>query len=98
MKKTAIYPNRDDWKSNFWNKNYKILVTAQGIEFRVNADCTSDAIDYVIDYSENHLPRLVTSYSELKEDDYTDTEIDDYICGGNAGLYLTTHNILVEVV
>ena len=94
------YPNRDDLTKNFWKNNYKIYVTAQGIEFHVNADCEQDAIDYIIDYcadeDEGNMPGLVADYRELLDDGITENEINDYICGGNKSLYLTTHNIHIE--
>lgn len=92
------YPNKDDFDEKFWKNNYLVTVTAQGIEFTVNADCEQAAIDYVIDYCDEIMPGLVAPYSELIEEGYTDTEINDYICGGNAGLYLTTHNINIETI
>lgn len=91
------YPNKDDFDEKFYPNNYKVFVTAQGIEFHVNAHDEGEAIDAVIDYcEEKEMKGLVSSYLELKDDDYTDTEIEDFTCGGNHGLYLTTHNIHIE--
>ena len=96
-KQTMIhYPNKYDLETKFWNKNYRISITAQGIDFIVNADSESDAIDFIIDYcQENELSGLVSTYEELKADDCSDTEINDYVYGGNEGLYLTTNNIQI---
>jgi len=91
-------PNPDDLAENFWNHNYLVTVTAHGIKFKVNADSEQDALDYVIDYCEDKMPGLVASYQELRDDDYSDDEIDDYYCGGNHSLYLTTHNIHIDVL
>ena len=87
------YPNIDDFEEGFWDTNYKILVSSQGIEFHVNADCTGDAIDYVIDYCEEHCPGLLWD-DEQDDIDYQD----DYICGGNHGRYFSTYNVLVKIM
>lgn len=84
------YPNKEDFDSKFWNHNYKILVSAQGIEFYVNADCEQEALDYVIDDCEENMPGLLWE----DEPEFPD----DYICGGNHGRYLSTHNIHIEEI
>ena len=89
------FPNRLDFEDGFWKHNYRVLVTAQGIEFIVNADCEQDALDFVIDDCELHYPGLVEHYHVLAEQGLADAEIDEYICGGNHALYLTTHNVRV---
>lgn len=86
------YPNKDDYLESFWIHNYKILVSAQGIEFCVNAACEQDALDYVIDYCEEFLPGLLWPRKEAVTDEF----ISEYICGGNHGRYLSTHNIHIE--
>ena len=86
------YPNKDDFDGGFWKHNYKIFLTAQGIEYHVNADCERDAIDYVIDYCEENHPGLLMSIEERDEEKF----LDEYICGGNHGLYLNTHNVYIE--
>ena len=88
-KDTVYYPNKDDWNEKFWEHNYNILLTEQGIPFNVNAACEGDAIDYVIDYCAEHLPGLVFTQEEAAEEEY----IEDYVNGGNEGLYLSTQNI-----
>ena len=85
--------NKDDYEENFWNHNYKITVTAQGLEFIVNANNEQDAIDYLIDYCQEHHPGLLMTHEETFEEEF----IDDYICGGNEGLYLNTYNIHIEL-
>ena len=83
----AYYPNQDDFVHNFWNHNYTVLVTAQGIRFVVNADNEQDAIYYIIDYCQEHLTGLVFTPDEAHNlrlesiKDYGDERyIDDYIC------------------
>jgi hypothetical protein len=88
------YPNKSDYDEHFWKHNYRILLTSQGIEFRVNADNDQDALDYVIDYCEENLPGLIMSREEEEEEEY----LDDYICGGNHSVYLNTHNVHIEEV
>jgi hypothetical protein len=87
--KDPIYPNKDDYDAKFWNFNYKILVTSQGIVFIVNADSAGDAIDYVIDYCQEHLPGLLFTPEEALNEEF----IEDYICGGNEGLYFNTSSV-----
>lgn len=89
------YPNKDDWNEKFWKNNYRVLLTAQGIEFLVNANHEQDALDFIIDYcrQEGNLPGLIAEDYEL-----SDVETRKFICGGNRGLYLTINNIYIEVV
>jgi|APSaa5957512622_1039677.scaffolds.fasta_scaffold127795_2 hypothetical protein len=89
-----IYPNKDDYDENFWGKNYRVLVSTQGIEFLVNANHEGDAIDEVIDYCEEYLPGLLWTREEEMEEEF----IDEYICGGNHGRYFSTYNIHIEEV
>ena len=86
------YPNKDDYQENFWNNNYRILVTAQGFEFVVNADCEQEAIDYVIDYCEEEFPNLLMSDKEVNSNDF----LEDYVQGGNHSRYFNTFNIHIE--
>ena len=88
------YTNKEDFDSKFWDHNYRILVTAQGIEFIVNADNNQDALDYIIDYCEENLPGLLFSRDEENEKEF----LDEYVCGGNKGLYLNTHHIHIEEI
>jgi len=88
------YPNKDDYEDNFWNNNYRVTLTMQGIEFLVNADNKQDAIDYVIDYCQDNIPGLLMTIEEQEQEEY----LEDYISGGNEGLYLNTYNInIVEI-
>lgn len=86
------YPNKDDFDEKFWKHNYKVLLTAQGIEYHVNAANEQDALDFVIDYCEEHHPGLLMTREEQEEEEY----LEDYICGGNHGLYLNTHHVFIE--
>lgn len=87
-----IYPNKDDFDAHFWKHDYRVLVSSQGIEFIVNADCEQDAIDYVIDYCEKHSSGLIMSRDDEEKEEY----LDDYISGGNHGRYLNTTNVHIE--
>jgi hypothetical protein len=93
-KDNVYYPNHDDYKENFWNNNYRVSVTAQGIEFMVNADNEQEALDYVIDYCEEHLPGLIMSRDDEESEEY----LDDYVSGGNHGRFLNTFNIHIESI
>ena len=88
------YPNKEDYEEQFWNHNYKVQVSMQGMEFIVNADCEQDAIDYIIDDCEENYPGLLWSREEEQEQEY----LEEYICGGNHGRYLSTHNIHIEEI
>ena len=92
--RTIHYPNKDDWEQQFWKNNYQVFLTSQGIRFHVNADHEQDALDYVIDYCEKHLPGLLFSREEELEEEY----LNEYFCGGNHGRYLNTLNIHIELV
>ena len=99
MKDKITIVNQDDYNNRFWKKNYLIRVTYQGIPFIVNADNEQEAIDYLIDYCEEHCPGLVSTYQELIDAGYTDIEIDELITGGNHGLYLTIDDVIrIEVM
>jgi len=89
-----FYPNLDDYTNDFWNNNYKITVSAQGIEFFVNADCSQDAIDIVIDDCEKNHPGLIMSIED--EENEQCQYLDDYICGGNHNRYFSTYNVQIE--
>ena len=86
------YLNKDDYKENFWNHNYRILVSAQGIEFIVNADHEQDALDYVMDYI------VSKGWTGLYTDDFAKAEIEEWLCAGNDGYHFTTHNIFIEEI
>ena len=93
--KEVYYPNPDDWNNNFW-KRYYLVEMVEGIfnsSFAVNADCEQDAIDYVIDYCEEHLPGLIMSIEEEEGEEF----IEDYVCGGNHDKYLNVQNINISI-
>lgn len=85
------YPNIDDFTEHFWKNDYHILLTSQGISFFVNADNEQEALDFIIDYCEDKMPGLVASINEIDE-----SEADQYYCGGNHSLYLTTDHIHIK--
>ena len=92
---TQVYfPNVDDWKEDFWKRDYLITLASQGVPFAVNADNEQAALDYVIDYCEDNLPGLLMSQEEIDEEEY----LNDYICGGNHGRYLNTMDISIELL
>jgi len=86
------WTNKNDWDSHFWKHRYVVTLDL-GVEFNVNADNGQDALDYVIDYCEDHCPGFVAAFADLDDD-----ERNEYYCGGNAGLYLTSDFVgLAEV-
>jgi hypothetical protein len=87
------FVNPGDWSSKFWKHNYLVTVTAQGIQFFVNADCEQNALDELIDFCEDRYPGLASDGADLDED-----EREEYFCGGNHGLYLTTDHIQIKEV
>jgi hypothetical protein len=89
--------NLDDWAEKFWAHDYLITVTAQGLEFVVNAAHEQDALDELIDFFEQAgYHGLIATYQDLTEDGLKDDQIDEYICGGNHGLYLTTEHVMIK--
>lgn len=87
------FVNPGDWAAHFWKHNYLITVTAQGIQFFVNADYEGAALAELVDYCEDRYPGLVADGADLLEE-----EREEYFCGGNHGLYLTTDHIKIEEV
>jgi hypothetical protein len=88
------FVNPGDWQAHTWKHNYLVTVTAQGMQFFVNADCEQDALDELIDFFEAMgWAGLVSDGSDLSEE-----EREEYVCGGNHGLYLTAHHIHIEEV
>lgn len=85
-----IYPNEEDFKSNFLGKNYKIEIGAwSALRFIVNADCLQGALDVVIDYIAEHYPNMFLSAEETENLE----EPEEYISGGNNGSTLNvTHD------
>jgi hypothetical protein len=88
--------NPDDLLSNFYGRTFKVSLTGQGIEYLVNASCTGDALDEVIDYLEDHHPMMLLTDQQMEELDQA--QLEEYISGGNHGRYLGTHNIRIEEV
>ena len=92
----VVYPNREDYDSNFWEHNYLILMSAIGTQaFIVNADNEQDAMDYVIDYCQEHNWYIMT-----EEDIETEEYLDEYVHGGNNGIYLNVpwHEVRLDVL
>lgn len=83
----AIMVNKDDYDCGFWRNNYKVSLTAQGIKFIANANCSGDALDMVMDFCVDN--GLVGLYSEASLGE-------DYMTAGNCGYCFTTHSIRVE--
>jgi hypothetical protein len=84
---------------SYWNKLYLIQLTMQGIPYVVNANNETDAIDYLIDYLEEHSPGLIMSEEEEvrmyeEEPEY----LDEFIQGGNHGKYINTTNIRLDEI
>ncbi len=94
LEQDVNYPNLDDWNESFWKHDYLVHVTAQGTLFAVNADHEQDAIDYVIDYCQEHFPGLVMTREEQEKEEF----LEDYLQGGNEGLYLNTMHICIEQI
>lgn len=86
---SPTYPNKEDWDNNFWDHNY--LIYLDSVPFAVNANCEQDALDCIIDYCEENCPGFIMTRDEEKDEKY----LEDYICGGNHGVYLNTYNIHV---
>ena len=77
MQNQSTIVNPDDYQEHFWKNNYRILVSREGIEYIVNADCEQDAIDELIDYLEVNAPGLLWSREEEQEQDF----LEEYISG-----------------
>lgn len=89
----SIFANPGEWANKFWKHNYRVTLDL-GVAFWVNADCEQDALDYVIDYCEEHrFIGFIASHGEIDEDDE-----DVFVCGGNHGLYLTTDTFFIQEV
>jgi hypothetical protein len=85
------FVNPGDWQSNFWKHNYVITITAQGIKFFVNAEYEGAALAELVDFCADKYPGLVSDGADLDKD-----EREEYFCGGNNGLYLTTDHISIQ--
>jgi hypothetical protein len=87
------YANPRDWATKFWKHNY-IVTLDGGIQIAVNADNEGDALDEVIDYCERkRYIGFVASHGDLDPD-----EQEEYVSGGNHGLYLTTDYLHIKEV
>ena len=88
-------PDDIDWTDGV----YIVHISQFDHMFLVFADNESDAIDSVIDTCRDlEYTGLISTYSQLIDDGYTDDEINDHVCGGNECLYLNTHYIRIEKV
>lgn len=75
------FPNLDDFREQFWKRNWAIRLSMAGTLFLVNADSMQDAFDYVIDYCSEHLPGLIMDdehMQELRQDYRRDNPEIDY--------------------
>lgn len=86
----VYYPNKEDYQDHFWHFNFKIEI--DGIVFYVNAGDTQDAVDYLIDYCEEHLPGLLLTRKEEEEEEY----LQECVCGGNHGRFIASRNIQIN--
>lgn len=87
------FANPGEWATRFWKHNYRVTLD-MGVSFWVNADDEQEALDFVIDYCEEHrFVGFVASPGEITEE-----EAEEYACGGNHGLYLTTNTLYIEEV
>jgi hypothetical protein len=100
MKKTipedAIYTNKEDWNNNFWAHKYLISLPAIGTNhFAVNANSEGDAMDEIIDYCEEKQWYIMTD-EDMEDEEY----LDEYVQGGNHGIYLNVqwHEVRIETV
>jgi len=82
IEKQVFFPNRDDWAEDFWKRNYLVRLTTVGMPFAVNADNEQDALDYVIDYCEEHMPGLLMSHEEEEEEEH----LDEFVVETTAGI------------
>ena len=84
---------------SFWSKLYLIQLTSQGLPYIVNANHETDAIDYLIDYLEEHSPGLLMPREEESRMYEEEPEyLDEFIQGGNYGRYLNTVNIRFDEI
>ena len=93
LKTSVNLVNIDDINDNFWNHMFMITVSMAGIKFLINATCTQDAFDTLIDYladEDNHCTGLL--FGETEDVEFPE----DYISGGNAGRTLSTYNVYVQ--
>jgi len=92
----AIYINKESWDNNFWKHKYLISLPAIGTNhFAVSADCEGDAMDEIIDYCEKKQWYIMTD-----EDQEDEEFLDEYVQGGNHGIYLNVpyHEVRIEKV
>ncbi len=92
------FANKEDYKSQFWKRNYAVTLSGFGPTVIVNADHEQDAMDYAIDHAEDKgyegLFRSKEDIEELEEEG----NLDDYVSGGNHGRYLSSLNVSIEQV
>ena len=74
--------NREDRDGHFWAHDYRVTLGAFGNAYGVNADNEQDALDYVMDYCEEHAPGFVMSREDEEECEWPE----EYIRAGNHGL------------
>ena len=78
-----IYPNKEDYESNFWGHNFKItLGTFHSFIFIINASSLQDAIDIMIDWFEESNPSILLN-KEQETEIINNNQEGEFISGGN---------------
>ena len=97
-KSRVEFANKEDYKNQFWKRNYAVTLSEYGPVVIVNADHEQDALDFAIDYAEEKgyegLFLDDADIDELEQEGY----LDDYVSGGNHGRYLSSMNVGIEEI
>jgi hypothetical protein len=79
----------------FWKNCYLVGI---GIPIYVNADHEQDALDFAIDYAEKRKWKDLflsdKEVEELREEGF----LDEHVCGGNHGLYLSEIEVYIAKI
>ena len=85
-----------DWNAKFWKNQYKVTMSEHGPVLYINADHAQDALDYAIDYCrEKGWKGLFLDQKEVMDLE-AEGFLEDYISGGNEGLYLSSLYVFIE--
>ena len=96
MKNTTIINEASGHQTQLFEASISISNTINPT-YQVYAEHAQDAIDELIDWLEENQPNMVSSFEEILE--FTEEEyIDDYISGGNCGLYINSLNVNLEEI
>jgi hypothetical protein len=98
---SRVFANYRDmfWEKDkpFWKNCYDVYV---GVPIYVNADNEQDALDFAIDCVEKR--KWKGLFLDEKEVEELEAEgfLEEYVCGGNHGLYLSTpaHEIIIKKI